>query len=112
MNSIRWASSAAKDLTGITAYLASDSPIAAKAFVERVDHAVRQLADQPQSGRVVPELERESLTRYREVILVPWRLFYRYDQDTVFILGLIDGRRDIQDILLRRLTRDTSPGSE
>lgn len=108
MSSIRWASAAVDDLSEIVTYIAEDSPSAATAFVERVDRAVEQLQKQPRSGRIVPELEHHSVTRYREVILSPWRLFYRYDRDVVFVLAIIDGRRDIQDVLLRRLTRSES----
>jgi len=108
MSSIRWATAAAEDLSEIATYIAVDSPGAATAFVERVDRAVRQLKKQPRSGRIVPELEHQSINRYREVILSPWRLFYRYDREVVFVLAIIDGRRDMQDILLRRLTRSES----
>jgi plasmid stabilization system protein ParE len=107
---IRWASAASDDLSSLAACLAQDSPSAAAALVERVDHAVRRLSEQPRSGRVVPELERQGIKRYREVVLSPWRLFYRYEQETVFILALIDGRRDVRDVLLRRLTRDLPRG--
>ncbi|MFW6211802.1 MAG: type II toxin-antitoxin system RelE/ParE family toxin [Spirochaetota bacterium] len=99
---------AAEDLSEIATYIAEDSPGAATASVERVDRAVRQLKKQPRSGRIVPELEHQSINRYREFILSPWRLFYRYDREVVFVLSIIDGRRDMQDILLRRLTRSES----
>ena len=112
MSSIRWASAAVEDLSEIARYIAEDSPSAATVFVERVDRAVQQLAKQPRSGRIVPELEHQSINRYREVILAPWRLFYRYDREVVFVLAIIDGRRDVQDILLRRLTRSESRGND
>ena len=110
MSSIRWASAAVDDLSEIATYIAEDSPNAATTFVDRVDRAVQQLRKQPRSGRIVPELEHQSINRYREVILSPWRLFYRCDGDVVYVLAIIDGRRDIQDILLRRLTRSESRG--
>ncbi len=110
MSSIRWAFAAVEDLSDIAMYIAEDSPSAAITFVERVDAAVQQLTNQPRSGRIVPELERQSINRYREVILAPWRLFYRCDRGVVFVLAIIDGRRDIQDTLLRRLTRSESRG--
>ena len=112
MSSIRWASSAVEDLTDIAIFITEDSPGAAKSFVERVDGAVQQLKKQPRSGRIVPELERHSIRRYREVIVAPWRLFYRFDGEVVFALAIIDGRRDVRDVLLRRLTRSESRGDD
>jgi plasmid stabilization system protein ParE len=68
-------------------WLRLDSPSAALSFVDRVDEAVKRLASQPRLGRVVPELERHNVGRYRE-------------------LYVIDGRRNVEDILLRRLLRE------
>lgn len=109
MNIIRWAAPAVDDLNDIARYIAADSPTAAAGFVDRVDDAVTQLTAHPQSGRIVPELERHNITRYREIVLTPWRLFYRHEQDTMVILAIIDGRRNIEDILLRRLIRSKDP---
>ena len=60
----------------------------------------------PGIGRVVPELERHNVCLYRELILSPWRLIYRYDRDHVYVLAVIDGRRNLEDVLLRRLMRN------
>ena len=108
MNAIRWTEEAAGDLQEIAVLIAREAPTAACDFVDRVDKAVEQLESHPQSGRVVPELERHNVTRYREVVLSPWRLFYVADARSVTILAIIDGRRNIEDILLRRLTRPDS----
>ena len=96
MKQVRWASVAAADLQDLVTYLA---------IVERVDAAARQIESHPGSGRIVPELERYGVMRYREVVLSPWRLFYRVDRDAAFVVAVIDGRRDVQDVLLRRVTR-------
>ena len=105
MTDIRWAQPAVDDLRDIAQYIAADSQSAAGAFVDRVDKAVRQLGRHPLSGRIVPELQRHNISRYRELILSPWRLFYRYEQDVAIVLAVIDGRRNVEDVLLRRLTR-------
>ena len=105
MNTIRWAAPAVDDLSDIARHIDADSPGAATEFVDRVDDSVKQLSVHPQSGRIVPELERHNITRYRELVITPWRLFYRHEQDAEFILAIIDGRRNIEDILLRRLIR-------
>ena len=105
MNTIRWTEEAAGDLEEIAVVIAEDAPTAASDFVDSVDKAVGQLASHPLSGRVVPELLRHNVRRYREVVLSPWRLFYVADVGCVTILAIIDGRRNIEDILLRRVTR-------
>ena len=106
MNHITWARPAADDVRDIAERLRLDSPNAALRFVSRVDEAVRKLGSQPRLGRVVPELEQHNIGRYREPILTPWRLFYRIEAGQVPVLAVIDGRRNVEDILLRRLLRE------
>jgi toxin ParE1/3/4 len=105
VRAVRWASVAAEDLRELVSFLAVESPHSATTLLDRVDSAVRQLETHPESGHLVPELERYGVTRYRELVLSPWRLFYRSDEATIFIVAIIDGRRDVQDVLLRRVTR-------
>ncbi len=105
MRPVRWASVAAEDLRELVSFLGIESPQAATTLVERVDTAVQRLETHPDSGRVVPELARYGVTRYREIVLSPWRLFYQTDQDVTFVVAIIDGRRDVQNVLLRRVTR-------
>ena len=106
MSRILWSKPAVNDLQDIGEHIAQDSPGAAISFLGRVDEAVKALGSQPRLGRVVPELERQNITRYREVVLSPWRLFYREEKGQVFVLAVIDGRRNVEDILLRRLMRE------
>ena len=106
MHRVTWASPAAGDLQDIADRLLMDSRTAALRFLDRVDGAVSKLASVPGLGRVVPELERHNVCLYRELILSPWRLIYRYDRDHVYVLAVIDGRRNVEDVLLRRLMRN------
>jgi plasmid stabilization system protein ParE len=106
MSRILWSTPAVEDLQDIAQHIAEDSPSAASRFVDRIDEAVSALTSQPRLGRIVPELRRHSITRYRELIVSPWRLFYREEKGQVFVLAVIDGRRNMEDILLRRLMRE------
>ena len=105
MTKVVWASVAANDFQDIVTFLSDESPQAAATFVDRIDNAVKKLQSHPLLGRVVPELQRQNITRYREVVVSPWRLFYRYEKQTIYIISLIDGRRDLEEILLRRVLR-------
>lgn len=85
--------------------LVKPTPSAVMSFVDQVDEKVAQLALHPESGRVIPELERQNITKYREVIVSPWRVFYTEDDDSAVLLAVLDGRRNIEDVLLRRNLR-------
>ena len=106
MSRVTWAIPAARDVHDIVDRLASESRTAALRFVDRVDHAVRELESALGLGRIVPELDRHGVRLYRELILSPWRVVYRYERDHVYVLVVIDGRRNVEDVLLRRLLRE------
>ena len=40
-----------------------------------------------------------------ELLIKPWRLIYRIDPKTVWVLALLDGRRQLDDLLLERFLR-------
>ena len=106
MSPVIWATPAAEDLQDIVDYLIEESASAAEKFLDRIEQTVGKLAKHGKTGRVVPELSKHNITRYREVVVSPWRVFYRTDGKQVYILAVIDGRRNIEDILLRRLLRE------
>ena len=56
----------------------------------------------PLKGRIVPELRFFNILSYREMIYPPWRIIYRIMEDKVWILAVIDVRRNMEDILLER----------
>ena len=71
---IVWAETATSDLDGIVSYIGRSSPRYAAVVVCRIILAVGRLADFPESGRIVPELDDESV---REVIHGPYRIIYQ-----------------------------------
>jgi len=68
-------------------------------FINRID----SLKEFPERGRVVPELEKNNILEYREIIESYWRIIYRIERNQVVIYTLIDGRRNVEEILIKRL---------
>ena len=98
-----WTETAQQDLRKIIEYVAFDSQTQAR----RVYYAIREKADTlrlfPLQGRIVPELRYHSILTYRELISLPWRIIYRREENKVWVLAVIDERRNVEDILLDRL---------
>ena len=59
----------------------------------------------PDRGRIVPELRIVDIFLYRELIEKPWRIIYRHDDKRVYVMAVLDSRRDLTSLLLERLTR-------
>lgn len=66
---------------------------------------VMSLQEHPKSGRTVPELERQGITKYRELIQEYYRIVYEISGNKVIIHTIIDGRRNFEDIIISKLSR-------
>jgi len=102
---VRWTRSARRDLEGIVAYLADRSPQAALATLDRLEARAKSLTTLADRGRVVPELRRLHIRQYRELLVPPYRVIYRVSGALVWVLVLVDARRNLEDVLLDRLIR-------
>jgi toxin ParE1/3/4 len=102
---VRWTTGAVRDLTEIVGYIARDSSPAAGRVLQRIRAKALALASSPGRGRILPELARIGIRAYRELIVRPYRIVFRVEGRTVFVLAVLDGRRDLEDLLLERLLR-------
>ncbi|MDR0663754.1 MAG: type II toxin-antitoxin system RelE/ParE family toxin [Spirochaetaceae bacterium] len=93
------------DLDDIISYIANDNvPIALK-ILDKLQKAINSLKQFPERGRRVPELLDKNIKEYRELIEAPWRIIYKIENNDVNIITVIDGRRNVQDILTKKLIK-------
>ncbi len=59
----------------------------------------------PERGHNPPELERINVFDFLEIHYKPYRIIYQIRDHEVYIHCVIDGRRDLQELLQRRLLR-------
>lgn len=103
--SVRWAAIASDDLTRIIDYIAVESPINALRVADRIEALARSLEHFPKRGHAVPELARQGIHAWLEINATPWRLIYRIEGRRVEVAALIDGRRNLEELLFERLMR-------
>ncbi len=103
---IRWAPVAFRDLDEIIDYIAAQdgTDAAVKAYLKLRKRA-GALATHPARCRIVPELRSVGVTEYRELIVSPYRVLFRIVEAEVRIVGVLDGRRDLEETLVRRAMR-------
>jgi len=68
----------------------------------RILARIATLTRLPERCRVVPELKRIGLRDFRELIVGPYRIFFRIDASIVGIVGILDGGRDVEEVLASR----------
>lgn len=101
-----WTKTANEDLIEIIQFIKLDSPDTAKNTLNKIKKTASSLDSFPQRGRVVLELKEQGIFQYQELIIQPWRMVYRVSSSTVYVLSMIDTRRNVEDILLNRFIRD------
>ncbi len=93
------------DLEAIFSYiLGSGNPGAAKDMIRLIRKACDSLSQMPERGHVPPELARTDNYEYRQIIVKPYRIIYQVVEYSVFIFGIIHGRRNVDEVLRQRLS--------
>ncbi len=93
------------DLEAIFRYiLGSGNPGAAKDMIRLIRIACDSLSQMPERGHVPPELARTDNYEYRQIIDETYRIIYQVVESSVFIFGIIHGRRNVDEVLRQRLS--------
>ena len=99
-----WTETARGDVDRLAAYLFVEAPLRAERLVDAILARAESLLASPERGRRVPELRWVGDRTWREIQLPPWRIIYRVTTAKVVeIHAVLDGRRDLEDILLERM---------
>jgi len=95
---------AARDLNELYDYIAvHDSPRKADYVLEQIEKTFSTLSEFPERGVYPKELLKLGIREYREIFFKPYRIIYRVMDMNVYVLLIVDGRRDMQSLLQRRL---------
>ncbi|MCP4255121.1 MAG: type II toxin-antitoxin system RelE/ParE family toxin [Candidatus Scalindua sp.] len=99
-------SDAEKDIIDIYKYIIfNDSKENAEYVFNKIEETCKSLSSLPDRGHIPPELERIGVMSFKEIHFKPYRIIYEIINKKVFIHCVLDGRRDLQEILEHRLIR-------
>ncbi|NOY60937.1 MAG: type II toxin-antitoxin system RelE/ParE family toxin [Calditrichaeota bacterium] len=97
---------AEQDIVDIYDYIAlSDSIERAEYVYKNIEDKCSSLSEFPNRGHVPPELERIGIFDYKEIHFKPYRIIYNIIDFKVYVHCVLDGRRELQILLERRLLR-------
>lgn len=94
---VSWSPAALDDVDSIAEYIHRDSPSYASAVVDKLLDVARNLATFPNAGRIVPELDDETI---RERFVYSYRLIYRVRGSEVLVVAVVHGRRLLEPWLV------------
>jgi toxin ParE1/3/4 len=93
------------DLIESVEFIRNDSPAAARELAREIDRAASRLSRHPEAGKIVPELREQGISDYRQLSIPPYRVIYAARPNSVDIVAVFDGRRDLERALFERLIR-------
>ncbi|MDP2366046.1 MAG: type II toxin-antitoxin system RelE/ParE family toxin [Ignavibacteria bacterium] len=85
-----WTKSALYRLQEIEEYISKDNSVAAVLLVDKLVSLSETLCDNPQKGRIVPEL---SINKVRKLIHKNYRLVYLVKKNSIDILTVFEGHQ-------------------
>lgn len=94
------------DLKEIFLYVAiNDSVQSANKLLDVLEETCYKLEKYPDRGHIPPELRTTGIKSYLEIHYNPYRIIYEIENNLVYVHSVIDGRRNIQEILSNRFLR-------
>lgn len=74
-------------------------------ILKKFEEAKNGLSSLPGRGRIPPEMERINVFTYRECQVPPYRIIYEISEpeNRVYVHMVVDGRRDLPDVMTARL---------
>ncbi|MBI9109345.1 MAG: type II toxin-antitoxin system RelE/ParE family toxin [Spirochaetales bacterium] len=93
------------DLTEIIGYYQSNNNEFYRKLFFSIEEKINQLKDFPKHGRIVPELEKQNIVDYRELIEGNYRIIYVIHDRSIIIHTIIDSRRNLEELIIKKLMR-------
>ena len=97
---------AKEDMREIFFYVAiNDSLEVANKLLDKMEETCYKLERFPERGHIPEELRNTGIKRYLEIHYKPYRIIYEVKSNIIYVHSVLDGRRNIQDILSNRILR-------
>lgn len=94
------------DLKEIFLYVTvNDGVESANKLLDELEFTCYKLEKYPERGHIPPELRQTGINNYLEIHYKPYRINYEIEGKLVYIHSVLDGRRNIQEILNNRILR-------
>lgn len=97
-------SDAEEDIFSIYKYIATnESVLKADTLLKNIEERINK--DLANRGHTPPELASIGIYEYREIHFKPYRIIYQIIEPDVYVHCVLNGRRELDDLLHERLLR-------
>ena len=100
---VKWTAPAREDVNEIIEYISKTDINYAVKMLDKIEEAVKNLDSFPEQYRLVPKLEKYGYFLYRDIVVEYWKIVYKIENNFVYIMLVMDGRRNLENILLKKM---------
>jgi len=102
---VKMTKNSVNDLNEIIEFISKNNPRNAEVIMEKIFKKIKSLNHFPNRGGYVPELLFRNIKDYRQITEEPWKIIYKVNGNKVNISAIIDSRRNLKDILIKKLLK-------
>jgi len=104
MSKIVWSKDAKNELADIIRYIKQNTgKSTAEKIKTRFFEEIHKIAEYPQIRRISPALSDFGINHIFQLNVKPWIVYYKLEIGIILILSIIDGRRNLEEILHEKI---------
>ena len=101
---IIWSKDAGDELVEIITYIKNNTgKIAAEKIFKKIDDGVKKASENAAGRRIAPMLMNFGINNIHQLNISPWTIFYKVENNEMKIISIIDQRRNLEEILYRKI---------
>ncbi|MCL1812814.1 MAG: type II toxin-antitoxin system RelE/ParE family toxin [Treponema sp.] len=101
---IIWSKDAGDELAEIISYIKYNTgKITAEKIYAKIIKEVDKISENPEGRRIAPILREFGINYIHQINISPWIVFYKTENKKMEIISIIDGRRNLEEILYKKI---------
>ena len=101
---IIWSQDAGDELAEIISYIKYHTgKITAEKIYSKIMNEVKRASENATGRRIAPLLREFGMNYIHQLNINPWILFYKVEETKMKIISIIDGRRNLEEILYKKI---------
>jgi toxin ParE1/3/4 len=104
---IIWSKDAGDELTDIISYIKynkyNTGKITAEKIYTKIINEVKLASENAEGRRIAPMLREFGINHIHQLNINPWIIFYKAEKNKMEIISIIDGRRNLEEILYKKM---------
>ncbi|MCL1814702.1 MAG: type II toxin-antitoxin system RelE/ParE family toxin [Treponema sp.] len=101
---IIWSKDAGDELAEIISYIKYNTgKMTAEKIYIKIIKEVDKISENPEGRRIAPLLREFGINNIHQINISPWMVFYKVENKKMEIISIIDGRRNLEEILYKKI---------